>query len=206
MQVIPARSGAHASLRKGQKIKVINTHGNQVVDFWAFTNDATSSSTPKYLSMSQTRSALLRVRVSVGDILRDNTRKPILQMVEDTTSGVHDMLFPACDKYRYAMMGVEGFHDSCANNLHTEMKKAGFQPGRGDEWLPDPFNLFMNIPVEGLGNGKGGSLDIKPPESREGQFVVLQAEEDCLVFMSACPQDVVPVNAQNPVEAHFEVS
>ena len=146
-----------------------------------------------------------KVKAGVGDKLRDNARQPILQMVEDTTPGVHDMLFAACDKHRYAMLGVQGFHDSCANNLYTEIKKAGFDLGRGEDWTPDPFNLFMNVPVESLGGGKGGKVGIEAPASQKGQYVVLQAEQDCLVVMSACPQDLVPVNADKPVEAHFEI-
>jgi uncharacterized protein YcgI (DUF1989 family) len=28
---------------------------------------------------------------------------------------------------------------------------------------------------------------------------------DCICAMSACPQDILPINAGKPVEAHFEV-
>ena len=33
---IPAGHGKAARLRAGQSLKLINTHGTQVVDFWAF--------------------------------------------------------------------------------------------------------------------------------------------------------------------------
>ncbi|GIS87969.1 MAG: hypothetical protein CM1200mP18_06790 [Gammaproteobacteria bacterium] len=33
---IPARGGKAVSIRQGQAVKVINTHGEQVVDTWAF--------------------------------------------------------------------------------------------------------------------------------------------------------------------------
>ena len=33
---IPARLGKAAKLNKGQSVKLINTHGSQVVDTWAF--------------------------------------------------------------------------------------------------------------------------------------------------------------------------
>ena len=36
---IPARSGKATHLKKGQSIKIINTHGHQVVDNWAFNAD-----------------------------------------------------------------------------------------------------------------------------------------------------------------------
>src|SRR5712672_2668698 len=36
---IPARKGRACRLLKGQAIKIINTHGHQVVDTWAFNAD-----------------------------------------------------------------------------------------------------------------------------------------------------------------------
>ena len=41
---IPARKGLALRVRKGQRYKVINTHGTQIVDHWAF-NVADSSIT-----------------------------------------------------------------------------------------------------------------------------------------------------------------
>ena len=35
---IPARRGVTIHVGKGQKVKIIKTHGNQVVDFWRFTS------------------------------------------------------------------------------------------------------------------------------------------------------------------------
>jgi len=39
MTTIPARRGTAARVRKGQHVRVINTHGTQVVDTWAFNAD-----------------------------------------------------------------------------------------------------------------------------------------------------------------------
>ena len=35
--------------------------------------------------------------------------------------------------------------------------------------------------------------------------MVLRAEFDCIVAMSACPQDMVPINGGTPTEAHYQV-
>lgn len=200
---IPARSGGHVFLKAGSKLKVINTHGHQVVDTWAL---STSTSPPQYMSMTQTRTFNFKLSLSVGDILRSNTRQPILKLIEDTSPGVHDMLFAACDEHRYQQLGVEGFHDSCANNFRTELRKAGVELSKGDDWWPDPLNLFMNVPVlETLENGRGGKIDLQAPKSDKEQFVVLQAEVDCLVIMSACPNDLAATNAGKTVDVHFEV-
>lgn len=194
--IIPARSGAFAKLTKGQKIKIINTHGKQVIDTWAFTQTSPLS----YMSMSHTRASLLKLIPSVGDTLVSNTRQPMLTIIEDTTPGVHDTLFAACDKYRYQQLGVAGYHDSCTDNLHKAAKNAGLDIG---EQTPDPLNLFMNIPVD-MGQ-KGGKMGTEPPVSEKGQYVSFQAECDLVVVMSACPQDLVPVNDMKPTEAAFEV-
>jgi len=41
--------------------------------------------------------------------------------------------------------------------------------------------------------------------SKAGDYVEIRAEMDMVVVMSACPQDIVPINDLNPVEVHFSV-
>ena len=36
LKLIPARHGVADRMKKGQTLKVINTFGQQVIDFWAF--------------------------------------------------------------------------------------------------------------------------------------------------------------------------
>jgi uncharacterized protein YcgI (DUF1989 family) len=60
--------------------------------------------------------------------------------------------------------------------------------------------LFMNIPFS-----EKGELAFETPTSTRGQFVRFKAEMDCIVAMSACPQDLVKINDMKPVEAHFMV-
>ena len=52
---IPARQGKAVRLNKGQFIRVVNTHGSQVVDTWAFKADDLH----EFMSMEHTRSAIL---------------------------------------------------------------------------------------------------------------------------------------------------
>src|SRR5262245_29316951 len=85
---IPARRGKAAHVARGQDVLVINTHGEQVVDTWAFNRDDLG----EFMSMEHTRAHTLRLVPQVGDILRTNRRRPILTLVEDTSGGVHDTL------------------------------------------------------------------------------------------------------------------
>jgi uncharacterized protein YcgI (DUF1989 family) len=194
-RTIPARSGKAARVTKGQIINVINTHGEQVVDTWAFSADDLY----EFMSMEHTRATILKLIPQVGDTLRTNRRRPILTVLEDTSPGVHDTLLAACDDYRYRLLGCKDYHDNCTDNLFAGLQELGLRPPE----VPSPLNLFMNIPVK-----DGQVLEFCPPVSRPGDRVALVAEMDCIVVFSACPQDILPINGigRKPTEAHFVIT
>ena len=194
LETIPARKGKACWVNAGQLVKVVNTYGQQVVDTWAFNADDQS----EFMSMEHTRTALARIMAATGDSLVTNRRRPILTLVEDTSSGIHDTLLAACDRYRYQQLGCAGFHDNCTDNLAAALAEIGVASVE----TPSPWNLFMNIPV-----GSGGHLSFQPPACKPGDYVLLRAEMDCVVAFSACPQDMVPINGVDciPTEAHLEI-
>jgi uncharacterized protein len=194
MVEIPARKGKAARLRQGQTIKIINTAGQQVVDTWAFN----AADLREFMSMEHSRVAIARIIPAVGDALVTNERRPILTLVEDTSGGIHDTLFAACDRWRYELLGCKGYHDNCTDNLAAGLAELGLAPPE----TPGPLNLFMNIPVV-----DGNRVEVRPPVSTPGSHVSLRAEMDCVVAFSACPQDILPVNglAMQPTHAHFEI-
>jgi uncharacterized protein YcgI (DUF1989 family) len=191
---IPARRGKAVRLRRGQTIRVVNTAGQQVVDTWAFC----AGDIAEFMSMEHSRVAIGRIIPGIGDTLVTNRRQPILTLTEDTSGGIHDTLFAACDRWRYEGLGCTGYHDNCTDNLAAALAELGLTPPE----TPSPLNLFMNIPVV-----DGNRVEIHPPVSTPGSHVSLCAEVDCIVAVSACPQDIVPINglALRPTEAHFEV-
>jgi len=191
---IPARRGKAALVARGQKVKVINTHGEQVVDTWAFVR----GDLREFMSMEHTRATLTKLRPAVGDQLYTNRRRPILTLVEDTSPGVHDTLMAACDDYRYGLLGCTEYHDNCTDNLWAALQALGLTPPE----TPSPLNLFMNIPWS-----EDGTLAFETPRTVPGDYVVLEATLDCVVAFSACPQDILPINgrAGSPTEAHFQV-
>ena len=195
LQRLPARTGTVVRLAPGDVLTVVNPAGSQVVDTWALhAGDPT-----EHLSMEHTRAALLRLVPHVGDALVSNLRRPVLTLVEDTSPGVHDTLIPACDPQRYLMLGAAPGHASCHDNFRAAVRAAGVEPPP----VPSPLNLFMNVPW-----GPDGALVFTPPVSRPGDRVGLRAEVDLLVVLSACPQDLVPVNgaAQEPSDILFSVT
>ena len=191
---IPARKGKAVHVHKGQRIKVINTKGQQVVDTWAFNADDLH----ELMSMEHSRVAIGRIIPAIGDAFVTNRRRPILTLVEDTSGGIHDTLFAACDRWRYEQLGCKEHHDSCTDNLAAGLAGLGLTPPE----TPAPLNLFMNIPVV-----DGNRVEVRPPVSTPGSYVTLRAEMNCIVAFSACPQDMLPVNGpvMSPTEAHFEV-
>ena len=192
---IPARRGKAALIAAGQTVTVINTHGEQVVDTWAF-NQADLG---EFMSNEHTRAHSLHLVPRPGDILRTNKRRPILALTEDTSGGIHDTLIAACDRYRYAFLGVEGYHANCTDNLFAAMAELGLEAPE----VPSPLYLFMNIPWT-----SDGTLGFAaPPRPILGGAVSLRAEMDLVIAFSACPQDILPINgkAGKPVEAHFTV-
>ena len=99
VRTIPARRGSAAFVRRGQRVQVINTHGEQVVDTWAFVRHDLR----EFMSMEHTRATRVKIMPTVGDCLYTTRRRPILKIVEDTSPGVHDTLMAACDDYRYGL-------------------------------------------------------------------------------------------------------
>ena len=194
LRTIPARSGKAAFARKGQKVRVVNTHGQQVVDSWAFAR----RDLREFMSMEHTRATLTKMIPEVGDALYSNRRRAILTLIEDTSPGVHDTLLAACDDYRYGLLGCTEYHDNCTDNLAAALYELGLAPPE----TPSPLNLFMNIPWE-----EGGGLAFAAPVTKPGDHVVFEANLDVVVAFSACPQDILPINGEGrePTEAHFEI-
>ena len=189
---IPARRGAATHLRKGQKVKIINTHGSQVVDFWAFNADHPG----EFMSMEHCRVRLGHYRPKPGDVLITNQRRNVLRFLEDSSPGVHDTMMAACDRFRYEQLGCTDYHDNCTDNLWEALAAVRFKPTE----TPCPFNLWQNTPVD-----SNGSIEQLRTVSKRGDFVLFKALMDVVLCFSACPQDIVQINSGRPKNAHYQI-
>jgi len=192
LQTIPARRGKAVRLGKGQSIRIINTHGNQVVDTWAFNAEDLG----EFMGMEHCRATWTRLFPVVGDKMITNRRRAILTLTEDTSPGRHDTLIAPCDNERYGLLGCTAYHDNCRDNMHAGLAELGFSV----PYCPPSLNTFMNIPWEQNGALEFGNCLCKP-----GDHVVFRAEMDAIIVFSACPQDLLPINNGITTEAHFEV-
>jgi len=180
---VPACHGRAVALAAGQILEVINSHGTQVVDTWAFA----ARDAAEFMSMAHTRSVNSRIWPRLGEAFVSLRRRPMLRLLADTSPGVHDTLLCACNPAIYAELGCAGYHRNCEDNLHEALATAG----TSIPFTPAPLNLFMNVRVTG-----DGALVRGAPASRPGERVVLRAEMDLLVVLSACPQDITPINSE----------
>jgi uncharacterized protein len=190
---VPAREGRAVELRRGDRIRVIDPNGGQVADVFAFCADDLT----EYHSAQHTRVWVGGLFPHVGEQFVTNHRRPILTLEADTSPGIHDMLCAACDPARYALLGAQGWHASCEENLQTAMAALGHE----GIVIPQPINLFMNIPV-----GEEGTIGWEPAPTGAGDSVTLRAELDIVVAVSACPQDLIPINSGDPTEIALEVT
>jgi uncharacterized protein len=189
---VPGREARAAKVPSGGSFKVIDIEGGQVVDMFAFSADDVR----EYQSAEHSRVHVKRLFPKVGEQFVTNKRRPILTFEEDTTDGVHDMLCAACDPPRYAMLGVEGWHASCQENLRNVMAELGYASVE----VPQPINLFMDIPVYA-----DETIDWRATRDKPGDYVRFRAEMDCIVVCSACPQDLTDINNNEPSRIGIEL-
>jgi uncharacterized protein YcgI (DUF1989 family) len=189
--VLPPGTGRAVRLPKRGQVRVIDVEGGQVGDVFAFA----MADLGEHLSASHTRTSTGRLFPRIGEDFVTNRRRPILTLAADTSPGVHDMLIAACDPVRYHSLGAPG-HPSCADNLRMALRELGVIC----DVVPQPVNVFMNIPVS------GGDLRWLPAVSRPGDAVTFEAALDCVVVVSACPMDLNPINGERPTPLVLELT
>jgi uncharacterized protein YcgI (DUF1989 family) len=180
--VVPARTGLAVAVAAGQGVAVVDSDGGQVGDLFAFN----AADPGEYLSASHTRAATSRVFPAIGQAFMSSRRRPMLRVAGDTSPGYHDLLLAACDPVRYQQLGVAGWHASCAENLTTALAAFGIVPSH----IPQPFNVFMRTP-----GTLDGSIVWLAAQSKAGDRFDMVAEMDLIVALSACPSDLVGINA-----------
>jgi len=190
---VPARTARLVELSAGDTVDVVNLHGGQVVDTWAFLAEDPA----EYMSMEHSRIVHYRLGFRPGDTLCTQTWRPILHFLEDTSPGVHDTLCPACCAPSYRIFyGHEGYHENCSDNLAALFAARGLDLPR----VPTPWNLFMETVVR-----PDMTLQDNPGRTPPGAHVRLRAEAGCLFAVSACPQDLIVINGSDGVPRDIEL-
>ena len=172
--VIPERSGTAFVLKAGETLTVIDPKGQQVADLLAFN----AHDVDEAISSGRTLDYASRIYLTTGDKLWSNRSNVMLEIIEDTV-GRHDFLLTPCSADTFRILYDDlAPHRGCFGNLAEALAPYDVTPDR----IPTAFNCFMNVPVDGL----TGELVVLPPLSKAGDRIVLRAEMDLIIGLTAC--------------------
>jgi len=177
MNKLEPQTGTAFELRAGQQLRVIDLEGEQVADFIAFNRSDKS----EWLSSGRTIDYANRIYLTKGDILYSNRSRPMLTIVEDDV-GRHDFLLTPCSPETFQIIYKNNApHPSCFSNLATNLAPFDIAP----DSIPTTFNIFMNVEID-----EKGELKILPPRSKAGDSILLRAEMDLIVGLTACSAEM----------------
>ena len=183
---IPARKSWSAVIRKGQTLRISDSHGQQAVDTLFYCVDDFGE---RY-SGQDTLRAQGSAYVGLGTNIMSNEGRVMLRVTADSC-GLHDTSAGACscesNTVRFGH-GTKYLH-ACRDNFLLEVSKHGM--GKRD--IVPNINFFMNVPIK-----PNGEMTIVDGISAPGDYVELVAEMDVLCVISNCPQINNPCNGFDP--------
>jgi uncharacterized protein YcgI (DUF1989 family) len=181
------QTGAGFIVKRGELLKIIDPEGEQVSDLTSFAHDDPA----EWLSSGRTIDYANTIYVTTGHTLYSNRSRPMWTIVEDTVRR-HDFLLTPCSPETFAMIyKTTGHHPSCFENLARNLEPFGIPP----DAIPTTLNVFMNVDVL-----PSGELRILPPRSRAGDYLLLRAEMDLVVGVTACSAELSNNGRFKPID------
>lgn len=176
--IIPPRSGVSFLLKKGQFLQVTDIEGEQVADFICYN----LHDNKEYVSSGRTIDYAETIFLTKGFPFYSNRSNIMFNMVEDTV-GRHDFLLTPCSAETFKIIyGHTNPHIGCFGNLCNALKEYGILP----DAIPTSFNIFMHVTVD----GNTGKVAVLPPKSKAGDYVIIKAEMDLIVGLTACSAEM----------------
>lgn len=203
-KVMPPKTGLAVVVNKGQRLRVTDLEGQQVVDMALFNMEnlreklSTSYSRTRYIPKPG-EPYIPRDHLTEGDTLMSTLCRPMMTIIKETPEpkGVHDTHNRMCNRFLYESYGL-GPLDGC----HEIISKAVAPYGLLPEDIPDTMDLFMNY----RHSCAERRWIIDYPVSKPGDYIEFEAVMDCLVGMSNCPLDALaPCNAYKCTPVKIEV-
>ena len=183
---VAATVGWSGLVRRGQTIRIVDSHGQQAVDTLFY---SAADPTERY-SAQDTLAAARRYTIDAGTQLISNDGNVMLTVTADTV-GRHDTSAGACSvESNTVRFGHETRHmHACRENFIVEAAQWGLT--KRD--IVSNINFFMNVPIE-----PDGRLAIVDGLSEAGHYVELVAAMDVICLISNCPQINNPCNGFDP--------
>lgn len=181
------QTGAGVVVRRGELLRIIDPTGEQVSDMISFAKEDPR----EWLSSGRTIDYANTIYVTTGHTLYSNRSRPMWTVVEDTV-GRHDFLLTPCSPETFSIIyKTTGHHPSCFENLVKALAPFGITP----DVIPTTLNVFMNVDVL-----PSGEIRILPPRSRAGDYLLLRAEMDLLVGVTACSAELSNNGSFKPID------
>jgi uncharacterized protein YcgI (DUF1989 family) len=187
------QTGAALVVTRGQRLEIVDPLGEQVSDLVSFAREDPA----ECLSSGRTIDYANTIYVTAGHILYSNRSRPMWTIVEDTV-GRHDFLLTPCSPETFTILyRTTGHHPSCFENLVRHLAPLGISP----DAIPTTLNVFMNVDIL-----PSGELRILPPRSRPGDRLVLRAEMDLIVGVTACSAELSNNGRFKPIDVYLRES
>ncbi len=187
------QTGIAIEVRRGELLRIIDPEGEQVSDLVSFA----SADPSEWLSSGRTIDYANTIYVTTGHVLYSNRSRPMWTIVDDTV-GRHDFLLTPCSPETFTILyRTTGHHPSCFENLVRHLTPFGIPP----DAIPTTLNVFMNVDVL-----PSGELRILPPRSRPGDSLLLRAEMDLIVGITACSAELSNNGRFKPIDIEIHAA
>ena len=181
---IPAREYSAFTMRRRQILRFVDIEGKQVSDIVCFNEHDLS----EHLNMGNSVLLNKRRELRREDVLYSVICNPMMTICgysNEESYSYGPMCSEELNRIRYGAPGTR----NCRDNFAMALAPWGFNRRQ----IPNAFVPFMRVEVEA-----DGTMEIKEPTSRPGDFYDLRAEMDLLVAVSNCPQERNPCNGFKP--------
>ena len=185
-KIIPAGGRFSTRLNTGETLRIVDTHGQQAVDFLCYTAELPVDryNAPNTMKING------NIYLSTGTKLYSDRAQVLMRIVEDTC-GRHDTIGGCCSGWsNLVRYGTKDTH-ACHANFTAEL--ACWSLGPSD--IVANVNFFMNVPVR-----QDGAMAIEAGLSKAGDYVELVAEMPVIAVLSNCPQRSNPAAGFGPTE------
>lgn len=181
------QTGTGFEIKRGQLLKIIDPAGEQVSDLISFA----SADRAEWLSSGRTIDYANTIYLTTGHVLYSNRSRPMWNIVADTV-GRHDFLLTPCSSETFQIIyKTKGHHPSCFENLARALSPYDILP----DSIPTTLNVFMNVEVS-----PSGELRILAPRSRAGDHLLLEAQMDMIVGVTACSAELSNNGRFKPID------
>lgn len=175
VHLIPPASGQAFAMGRGDELTIVAPDGEQVADLMAFNR----TDTREAISSGRTLDYTSTIYPTTGHALYSNRSNVMFLIVADSV-GRHDFLLTPCSTDTFRLLYESGTAPTrgCLENLADALAPFGVVA----DHIPNAFNVFMNVQV----NGETGALSVLPPVHPPGSSIKLRAEMDLIVGLTAC--------------------